>query len=86
MCKNSKQATQVISTVMLVQEKAVNAALFLFSLFINDLVGFVRVEGSHGVFVSQDTEECLVLMYTKPILWYGADIWGYQYVEKIEKV
>ena len=38
-----------------------------FSLFINDVVSYLRQECGHGRFVSQDTEEIIVLMYADDI-------------------
>ena len=34
-----------------------------FSLFINDIVSYLKQECGHGIFVSQDTDEIIVLMY-----------------------
>ena len=38
-----------------------------FSLFINDIVSYLRQECGHGIFVSQDTDEIIVLMYADDI-------------------
>ena len=38
-----------------------------FSIFINDLVSYLRQECKHGVFVSEDSDELIVLMYADDI-------------------
>ena len=44
-----------------------------------------RYQMSFGIFPTQDIFK-LFASIVRPILTYGAEIWGYQYVEKIEKV
>ena len=44
-----------------------------------------RYQKSFGLFPPQDIFK-LFASIVRPILTYGAEIWGYQYVEKIEKV
>ena len=38
-----------------------------FSIFINDLVSYLRQECKHGVIVSEDSDELIVLMYADDI-------------------
>lgn len=39
----------------------------IFSLFINDVVSYLRQECNYGVFVSEDTDEHIALMYADDI-------------------
>ena len=39
----------------------------IFSLFINDLVSYLRQECNYGIFVSEDTDELIALMYADDI-------------------
>ena len=39
----------------------------IFSLFINDLVAYLKSETDHGIFVSNDLEDCLALMFADDV-------------------
>lgn len=53
---------------MLAADRDADAVLYVFrQLVINDLASYLRQEYKHGIFVSQDTEELIVLLYTDGI-------------------